>query len=67
MAFLTMEQRGGNRGQGGEAAGTKVPQGEGIARRRVTARGRAYPRWCSLSVPSRTGAPPAPWEVNHDP
>ena len=42
-----------NGGQGREAAGTEVPQEEGIARRRVTSRGLRCPRWCSLSVPSR--------------
>jgi hypothetical protein len=36
MAFLTIERRGGNRGQGWEVAGTKIAQEDGIARRRVT-------------------------------
>jgi hypothetical protein len=49
--LLTIEQRGGNRGQGREAAGTEVPQEEGIARRRVTSRGLRCSRWCSLNVP----------------
>src|SRR3954453_8802768 len=51
MAFLTIEGRGGKRGQARERAGTKAPQEEGNGRRRVTARGRECPRWCSLSVP----------------
>src|SRR5438874_12310776 len=51
MAFLTIEQRAGKRGHGWEAAGTKAAQEEGIARKRMTARGRSCPRWCSLSVP----------------
>ena len=50
-----------------ELAGTKAPQEEGNGRRRVTARGRARPRWCSLTVPSRTGAPPAPVGVQSRP
>jgi hypothetical protein len=54
MAFLTIEQRGGKRGHGREAAGTKAAQEEGIAGRYVTARGCRWPRWCSLSVPFTT-------------
>src|SRR5919204_4039793 len=50
--LLTIEQRGGKGGQGREAAGTKAAQEEGIGRKGVTPRGRACPRWCSLSVPS---------------
>ena len=49
--LLTIERRGGNQGQAWVTETTKIPQGEGIGRRRVTARGRACPRWCSLSVP----------------
>src|SRR5205085_225479 len=66
-ALLTIERRGGKRGQARELAGTKAPQEEGNGRRRVTARGRARPRWCSLTVPSRTGAPPAPVGVQSRP
>jgi hypothetical protein len=55
MAFLTIEQRGGKRGHGREAAGTKAAQEEGIAGRYVTARGCRWPRWCSLSVPFGNG------------
>src|SRR5438477_4158205 len=57
MAFLTIEQRGGNRGQCPEAAGTKASQEEENGRRRATRSGRVCPRWCSLNVPSsRSGA-----------
>jgi hypothetical protein len=52
MAFLTIERGGGNRGQTREAAVTKAAQEEGAIRRRLTARARRRPRWCSLSVPS---------------
>ena len=45
-----------------EAAGTEVPQEEGIARRRVTSRGLRCPRWCSLRVPSATPEPDRPAE-----
>jgi hypothetical protein len=55
MAFLTIERRGGKRGQGLEAAGTKAAQEEGTGRKRVTALGRACQRSCSLSVPFGTG------------
>ena len=51
MAFLTIERRAGTRGHGQVNAGTKAAQQEGIARKRVTARGGGCPRWCSLSVP----------------
>ena len=50
--LLTIEQRRGNRGYTQEVAGTKAPQEERIARRRVTACARPRPRWCSLRVPS---------------
>jgi hypothetical protein len=50
--LLTIQLRGRKGGQAREAAGTEIPQTEGICRRGVTAGGRAYPRSCSLSVPS---------------
>jgi hypothetical protein len=43
---------GGNRQQRREVAGTKAAQGEGIARRAVTALARRCPRWRSLGVPT---------------
>jgi hypothetical protein len=49
--LLTIEQRGGDGGHARETAGTKAAHEEGIARRRMTARARRCPRWCSLSVP----------------
>lgn len=49
--LLTIERRTGNGGHSREAAGTKIPQTEGIDYERLTARGRACSRWCSLSVP----------------
>src|SRR5919204_520470 len=51
--LLTTVQRNGTRGQARQAAGTKIPQAEGIPRRPVAERGRACPRWCYLSVPLR--------------
>jgi hypothetical protein len=53
--LLTIERRGGKQGHAREAAGTKIPQTEGIGRKRVTARARACPGWCSLSVPFGSG------------
>ena len=53
--LLTIEQRRGNRGHGRELASTKAAQEEGNGRRRVTARARACPRWCSLIVPFGSG------------
>jgi hypothetical protein len=54
MAVLTIEVWSGNQGQARVTAGTKIPQAEGICRKGVTARGRAYPGLCSLSVPLAT-------------
>jgi hypothetical protein len=64
---LHIERRGGTRGQCREALGTKAAQEQGKGRRRVTARAGWCPAWCSLSVPSRTGAPPAPVGVQSRP
>jgi len=49
--LLTIEQQGGNGGQGREVAGTKDEKKRGFVQRRVIARGRQYPRWCSLRFP----------------
>jgi hypothetical protein len=48
--LLTIEQRGGTRGQGRQAAGTKAAQEERVGGRPVAGGGRACPQWCSLSV-----------------
>ena len=51
MAFLTIQLRGGKRGQARVTPATKVPQTEEIQRERLTLRGRECPRWCSLNDP----------------
>src|SRR6266849_10236176 len=52
MAFLTIDRRSGKGVVARVTSSAKVPQVWGTARDGVIARGRACPRWCSLSVPS---------------
>jgi hypothetical protein len=55
--LLTIERRGGKRGHGREAAGSKALQEGGIVRRLLTARARRWSRCCSLSVPLPAAVP----------